>query len=66
MSEKTFLGPVLEKGLDRMAAAGAKDSLPQGGMYNSDQLDQMYEQRLPSYRRLAEIMLRAFFEGMPK
>jgi len=53
----------LDKAIERMAEAGAKDSLPKNGMFNSEQLDVMKGERLPAYRQLAEVMLKALFNG---
>lgn len=49
--------------VERMARAAARASLPTNGMFNSDQLDVMFEQRLHGYREIAEIMLGALIQG---
>jgi hypothetical protein len=48
--------------VQRMADAGARDSLPTNGMFNSEQLEAMRSERMPTYRRIAEVMLRALLE----
>ena len=45
--------------IERMAKAGAKDSLPKDGMFNIEQLDAMKSARMDTYRRIARIMLDA-------
>lgn len=47
----------LTKTIERMAEAAARDSLPKNGIYNKEQLESMKSERLPDYRRIAEIMI---------
>lgn len=54
---------ILDSTIERMAHAGATDSLPTSGMFNDEQLDAMRSERMPTYRRIAEIMLRALLTG---
>lgn len=63
MSDPLPNDPAMQAAIDRMAEAGALDSLPDNGMFNSDQLDAMRSERMPTYRRIAEVMLRALFTG---
>lgn len=42
-----------------MADAGARDSLPRDGMFNSEQLDMMRSERMETYRTIARVMLDA-------
>ena len=49
----------LTEAIEKMAQAAAKDSLPRNGMFNSEQLEVMKNERLPDYRKLAEIMLKS-------
>ena len=53
----------LEKAIERMAEAAAKDSLPRDGMLNAEQLDVTKCERLPRYREIARVMLEALFNG---
>lgn len=55
--------PLFTAAVERMAQAGASDSLPTSGMFNSEQLDKMRSDRMPTYRRIAEVMLRALMTG---
>lgn len=65
MSEKPTppVGPALGIAIERMARAGARDSMPTNGMFNSYQLGAMEDERMPTYRRIAEVMLRELLEG---
>lgn len=45
--------------IERMAFAAAKDSLPRNGMFNDEQLAVMRDERMPTYRHIAEVMLNA-------
>lgn len=49
----------IEKVIERMAEAGARDSLPRDGMFNSEQLDVMKVERMSTYRDIARVMLQA-------
>lgn len=49
----------VEQCIERMALAGARDSLPESGMFNSEQLSVMACERLPTYRRIARVMFLA-------
>ncbi len=55
--------PHLAAAIERMARAGAHGSLPTNGMFNSDQLGAMESERMPTYRRIAEVMLQALLDG---
>jgi hypothetical protein len=57
------VGKATAEAIERMARAGAKDSMPTNGMFNEDQLGAMFDERLPTYRRIAEVMLVALFNG---
>jgi hypothetical protein len=48
-----------DQAIDRMARAAVRDSLPRDGMFNSDQLDHMASERMPTYRTIARVMLDA-------
>lgn len=65
MNTKTTppVAPALAAAIERMARAGAHDSMPTNGMFNSDQLGAMEDERMPTYRRIAEVMLRELLEG---
>lgn len=45
--------------IERMARDAVRDSLPRDGMFNSDQLDHMASERMPTYRRIAAVMFAA-------
>ena len=49
----------LDAAIERMAWAGAEDSLPRGGMFNSDQLAVMRDERYQGYKQIATVMLAA-------
>lgn len=49
--------------IERMARAAARDSLPTNGMFNNEQLDAMCDERMPTYRRIAEVMLGVLIQG---
>jgi hypothetical protein len=49
--------------VERMARAAARDSLPDNGMFNSEQLDAMCDERMPTYRRIAQVMLGVMLQG---
>lgn len=49
--------------IERMARAAAHDSLPTNGMFNSEQLDAMCDERMPTYRQIAKVMLGALIQG---
>jgi hypothetical protein len=51
----------VEQCIERMALAGARDSLPEDGMFNSEQLSVMACDRLPTYRKIARVMFLALF-----
>lgn len=51
----------VEAAVARMAEAAAKDSLPTNGMFNSYQLDAMLDERMPTYKQIARVMLAAMF-----
>jgi hypothetical protein len=52
-----------DKAIERMAYAGARDSLPRNGMFNSEQLDQMRSERMDTYRKIAKVMYAALLRG---
>ena len=58
------LHPWVTQAIERMAEAGVRDSLPTNGMFNEHQLDAMRSGRMPTYRRIAEVMLCALL-GCP-
>ena len=53
---------IMEQAIERMAEAGARDSLPSHGLFNSDQLEAMLSERMASYRRVAAVMLKALLK----
>ncbi len=55
----------VEQAIERMARAAAKDSLPRNGMFNSDQLDAMRSDRMPTYRQIARVMFLALISETP-
>lgn len=57
------VGKATADAIERMARAGARDSLPDNGMFNAYQLGAMRDERMPTYRRIAEVMLVALFKG---
>jgi hypothetical protein len=61
--DDTPVSQATAEAIERMARAGADDSLPDNGMFNEFQLGAMRDERLPTYRRIAEVMLVALFKG---
>lgn len=62
----TQLTTDVEAAVERMARAAVQDSLPTNGLFNSYQLEAMADERMPTYKRIARVMLAAMFNPPPR